>query len=299
VQARQYRSAFFFYREAEKKTPELPGVHNGLARVYRNTGHEDWAATEENQEHALTAGCTAQTPRCRFVHGDFLAAAKAASLGNTAESAFWSAKAYNQLALQAFERLGQLPESVELHAVKAQIFHDHGQDLEAAKEWRAALALAPDDEHLKTELATSLFLAHDYQSAIPMIESLLAAAPKSPDLNFMLGESLWRTQQSGKALPYLEAALRADPGMLSAHAALGLALQSLDRNKEAIPHLEKAVSLDDDGSLHYSLARAYRAAGDADRARENMEAYQKIQRQNNQVNEELAKQAEITAPATQ
>jgi predicted Zn-dependent protease len=132
-----------------------------------------------------------------------------------------------------------------------------------------------------------------------MIESLLAAAPKSPDLNFMLGESLWRTQQSGKALPYLEAALRADPGMLSAHAALGLALQSLDRNKEAIPHLEKAVSLDDDGSLHYSLARAYRAAGDADRARENMEAYQKIQRQNNQVNEELAKQAEITAPATQ
>jgi len=298
VQQHQYQSAFFFYREAEKRAPELPGVHQGLASVYRKTGHEDWAASEEKQGEPVASGCAAQTPRCRFVHGDFLGTVKLTAPGTTADASFWATKAYNELALQAFERLGQLPESVELHAVKAQILHDHGQDREAANEWRAALALAPGDEHLKTELATSLFLAHDYQAAMPMIEALLAADPKSPDLNFMLGESLWRTQQSAKAIPYLETALRINPGMLPAHAALGLALVSLDRNAEAIPHLEKAITLDDDGSLHYSLARAYRAAGNADRARENMEAYQKIQRQNNQVNEELAKQAEITAPAS-
>jgi tetratricopeptide (TPR) repeat protein len=298
VQQHQYQSAFFFYREAEKRAPQLPNIHQGLARVYRNTGHEDWAAAEEKEGQDVAPGCAAQTPRCRFVHGDFLGTVKLAAPATTPEALFWATKAYNELALQAFERLGQLPESVELHAVKAQIFHDHGQDREAANEWRAALALDPGDEHLKTELASSLFLAHDYQSAMPMIEALLAADPKSPDLNFMLGESLWRTQQSAKALPYLEAALRINPGMLPAHAALGLVLVSLDRNAEAIPHLEKAVTLDDDGSLHYSLARAYRAAGNADRARENMETYQKIQRQNNQVNEELARQAEITAPAS-
>lgn len=297
VQRRQYRSAFFFYHEAEKKTPGLPGTHAGLARVYKSTGHADWAAAEEKQEHDLAnRGCAAQTAECHFLRGDFLSAAKTAGSSTTPDSLFWAAKAYNQLARQAFEQLGQLPESVELHALKAQIFHDHGQNLDAAKEWRAALAMDPGEHRLKTELATSLFLAHDYQSAMPIIKVLLALDPKSADLNFMLGESLWRTQQAEQALPYLEAALQANPNMLSAHAALGLTLVSLDRNKEAIPHLEKAISLDDDGSLHFSLARAYRAAGDSERARQNMEAYQKIQRQNQEVNNELAKEAEIVAP---
>jgi predicted Zn-dependent protease len=190
-----------------------------------------------------------------------------------------------------------LPDSVELHTLKAQILHDHGQHLEAANERRAALALSPEDPRLKAELATSLFSAGDYQSAMPLLETLLTAEPQSPDLNFMLGESLWRTQQAEKAVPYLEKALQMNPDMLPAHAALGLTLASLNRNTEAIPHLEKAVSLDDDGSLHYSLARAYRAAGNAEGARQSMEEYARIQKQNREVNDQLAKEAEITPPA--
>ena len=34
-------------------------------------------------------------------------------------------------------------------------------------------------------------------------------------------------------------------------------LSKLNRGADAIPHLEKALQLDDDGSLHYTLARAY------------------------------------------
>jgi tetratricopeptide (TPR) repeat protein len=194
--------------------------------------------------------------------------------------------------------LGRLPESVELHAVKAQILRDHGQHLEASKEWSAALAIAPDrnDPRLKTELATSLFQARDYQSAIPAIRELLSTDADAPDLNFMLGESLWRTQQAEQALPYLERALKKNPDMLPAHAALGLALASLNKSAEAIPHLEKAVSLDDDGSLHYSLARAYQATGNTAQAKANMEEYSKIQRHNAEVNSAVANQSEITAP---
>ncbi len=282
VQQRQYRSAFFFYREAEKKTPQLPGLHSGLARVYRNTGHDDWATVEEEQEKALAAhsGSTAEQ----------------AASPNTPKGLFWITKKYNQLALEAFEHLGQLLDSVELHAVKAQVFHDHGQYREAADEWRAALALAPEDPRLKTELVTSLFLAHDYEAAMPILKALLASDPQSADLNFMLGESLWRTQQSEKAVPYLQKALQLNGEMLPAHAALGLTLVSLNRNTEAISHLQKAVSLDDDGSLHYSLARAYKAAGDQERARQSMEEYAHIQKQNREVNDQLAKEAEITAP---
>jgi hypothetical protein len=63
-----------------------------------------------------------------------------------------------------------------------------------------------------------------------------------------------------------------------------------------VPHLEKALSLDDDGSLHYSLARAYQAAGDAVKAQKAMQEYQQIRQKNEEINGELAKEAEITAP---
>jgi predicted Zn-dependent protease len=295
LQRRQYRSAFFFYKEAEKSTPDLPGLHVGLARVYRETGHPDWAAAEEKLEAG--PGCQVQTQACRFLRGDYLGATKVVS--KTDASLFWAARAYNQLAIDSFAKLTQMPDSPELHALKAQILHDHGQDVEAAKEWRAAMAIAPDpnDPRLKAELANALFLARDYGAAMPMIQQFLRADPAAADWNFMMGESLWRTQQAEKALPYLERALKTNPNMLPAHAALGLALVSLGRNSEAIPHLESAASLDDDGSLHYSLARAYQAAGDKDRARASMEQYTEIKKRNEEVNGELAKEAEITAPA--
>jgi len=297
VQRQQYRSAFFFYRQAEVKLPDLPGLHAGMARVYHKTGHDDWAAAEEQKEPERPAKtCTPITAECEYLNNNFLAAAKSATKNPTPESLFWATKSYSELALRAFDRLGSLPDSVEIHALKAQILRDHGQDIEAAKEWRTALKLKPGDAHLQHELVTALYLGKDYPSALSLAEKLLAQGPDSADLNFIIGGSLWQTQQPDKAVPYLEAALRKQPDMLAAHAALGMALTLLDKNNEAIPHLQRALTLDDDGSLHYSLARAYRAAGNAEGAQQMMEQYQQIKGRNAEVDTELSKQAEITAP---
>jgi predicted Zn-dependent protease len=183
-----------------------------------------------------------------------------------------------------------------MHALKAQILHDHKQNLEAANEWRAALKLAPEDATVKLQLATALFDANDYQSAIPLLEEQLAQEPKSPDLNYLLGASLWRTEQPEKALPYLELSVQSHSTNLPADAALGLTLVALNKNSEAISYLKKALPLDADGSLHYSLARAYRAAGQTHLANDAMQQYQRIQKQNQEINDQLAKEAEITAP---
>ncbi len=85
--------------------------------------------------------------------------------------------------------------------------------------------------------------------------------------------------------------------MLPAQAALGMVLVLLNRSDEAIPHLEKALSLDDDGSLHYSLARAYGSAGKKDQAQKAMQQYQQIRAKNQEVNDELAKESEIAGPS--
>ena len=294
-QRKQYRSAFFFYHQAESKLPDLPGLHIGLAHVYESSGHADWAASERSSEQKLPApNCSVPNAECHFLKGDFLAAAKFP--GSKPETLFWTTRAYNQLAVNAFDRLGHLPESVEIHALKAQILHGHRQDGEAAAEWRKALALAPDNPRIQTELAGSLVQAHNYDQAIPLLTTLHVQEPDAPDLNFLLGESYWRTQQLEKAVPYLTAALEADPQLLPAHAALGMVYATLNQNAQAVPHLVKAVTLDDDGSLHYSLARAYQANGNTAQAQKAMAEYQQIKKKNQQVDDELAQQSAIVPP---
>jgi predicted Zn-dependent protease len=295
LQRKQYRSAFFFYREAQKKISDLPGLHAGLAKVYQDTGHADWAAAEKRLERPAS-DCKTQSAECRFLNGDLLGATKSSTTAPTPENLFWATRAYNQLAITAFDHLGGLPDSVEIHALKAQILHGHGQDAEAAGEWRAALALSPGDPRLENELATALFLAHRFDELMPLLQKLLVQQSDAPDLNFMMGESLWRTQQPEKAAPYLMTALKNEPNLLPAHAALGMVDALLNKNTEAVPHLEKAISLDDDGSLHYSLARAYQAAGNSEQAKKTMQEYQQIRQKNQQINDELAKEAEIVAP---
>jgi tetratricopeptide (TPR) repeat protein len=266
VQRRQYRSAFYLYRQALEKNPAMPGVHAAIAEVYRKTGHPDWAAAEDSREPAKPA---AVNPSYR------------------------ESKEYNQLALEAFSRLAALPESVELHQLRADTMRGQGQHLDSAKEWRAALAMQPGNPNFEREIAVSLYMGADYRSAAPLF---LKFGPMTPDLNYMEGDSLLHLEEADKAIPYLEAALRGDPKMLGARASLGLAYARVGQPAKAIPHLAAAASIDEDGSLSYQLARASQAAGQPENARQAMERYREILKKAQAQKDELSKEAQITAP---
>jgi predicted Zn-dependent protease len=183
-----------------------------------------------------------------------------------------------------------------MHQLKAEIARGQGEHLEAVKEWRAALALAPGNPRVKHELAVSLFLAGDYSTALDQARQLLKSDPHSSDLNFLAGDSLLRLEHPDQALPYLRASLAADPTLRAADASLGLALSRLGKSAEAVPHLERALELDDDGSLHYQLARAYQAAGEAAKARATLAQYQEILKRNEQTKADVAREAQIAPP---
>ena len=168
-----------------------------------------------------------------------------------------------------------------------------GQHLESVKEWRAALALQPGSPNLEREIAVSLYLGADYESAAPLF---LKFRPMTPDLNFMEGDSLLHLEKAAEAIPYLEAAVRADPKMLPARASLGLAYAKTGAAAKAIPHLEAAAVSDDDGSLTYQLSRALQAAGQPERAKQALERYQEILKKSQAAKDELSKEAQITAP---
>jgi len=173
------------------------------------------------------------------------------------------------------------------------MFCSHGQHLEAAAEWRSALKLAPDDPRLRTQLAMALYEGANYAEALPLLEDLVK---RDPHLEFPLGDALMRVEKPEQALPHLQAAVRSDPKLLPARASLGLALMRTGSEAAAIPHLNAARQIDEDGSIHFQLSRAYQRAGDAAAAKEMMAEYSKIQQRAEAEQRGLEEKAVITAP---
>jgi tetratricopeptide (TPR) repeat protein len=103
-------------------------------------------------------------------------------------------------------------------------------------------------------------------------------------------------QRPQRSVPFLEAALAADPKMREADASLGLALSRLGKYAGAVRHLEKSLELDNEGSLHYQLARAYQGLGSREKAAAAMAQYQEILKRNQQPKEEAAQEGQIGPP---
>ncbi len=287
---RQYRSAFYFFQQALAKDAKLRGAQAAIAEVYRKTNHADWAASAERKEAALGAvDCAKEKAECDFQARRFREAAKS-------PDAYWRIRAFNELSKQAYAQLERLPPTLERHSIRAQMYAGRNLHLEAASEWRAAEKLKPGDGRIRRELATSLYLGHDYKSALPLLEAFLARDKDSPELNFFVGDSHLRLEQPGKSVPYLEAALKAAPDLLPAHASLGMAYSKLDKSAAAVPHLKAALPMDEDGALRYQLARAYQATGAAELARQVLAEYQQLRGKLDSEKKSLEEEVQITPP---
>jgi len=297
VAQNQYRSGFYLYRKALEKNPRLRGIHVALARIYRETGHPDWAAEEERREGELgLPDCGSEKAVCDFLARRFDQVLADVAKEQTPQGSYWRSQAYNQLALDAFSALGKLPRSFELHEVVAGMHRNQGRHLQAVEEWKRALELDPGNRMAETELAVALVLARDYDAARPRVEKLLAGSPDSAQLNYLAGE-VWLNQQKPQdAVPFLLKTLKYDPGNRAARASLGRAYVALGESVKAIPHLKAALDGDRDGSLHYQLARAYRAAGQTALADQMLEKFQAMQTSREQEKQRLEEEVKITPP---
>jgi predicted Zn-dependent protease len=255
LKQRRFGSAFAAYRHALSTAPAIPGIHAGLAHVYKETGHSQWAA----QEEALEATVPPFNPT---------------STGPAAT--YLSYKSYRDLAAQAYNRLAQLPPSLESHLHAAKTLDGNGLHRDAAAEWRKALELAPGNIEVRMGLAWSLYKIRDFESLLPILASLLKDNPDSTDGKFLYGATLLNLEQPEAAIPYLEAALRGDPQMRAAHAALGQALLRAGRPEQAIAHLKTALASDEDGNAHFQLFRAYQLTGNHQLAAQALAEYQKL-----------------------
>ncbi|MBI1940550.1 MAG: tetratricopeptide repeat protein [Acidobacteria bacterium] len=301
----QHAYAFFFYREALAKMPSLRGVHSALAEIYRKTGRPDWAAVEEERERQLpplecaqpdevpeVPGATqadgvalpspqkqrenARNLECHFWAGRYRELVAAARGARTAESYYWRSRAYAEMAAKAFDRLGHLPHSVEVHKLKAMVFFNRRKYTEAATEWREALKLSPGNPRIQKELAVSLRRSGDLEGARQLLADLLRRVPDSVELNYLLGETLLELHKGEEAIPFLERASSAGPAVLEAQRELARAYLQAGKAEKAVSHFTAALPIDTDGSVYYQLALTYRSLGREELARELLDKFQEI-----------------------
>lgn len=294
---RQFRSAFFFYKKALEADPEMRGINIAMSQIYRHLEQPEWAKKAEEKEALLgPPDCQTEKIVCDFLAGRPHDVLETARQDNSSEALYWKSQVYNQLAVEAFSRLNQLPPSFESHQLRAEIHDRQGRHLEAVEEWKKALELSPGHPLARRGLASSLYLSRNYDEAEPLITELLDEQPGDPHLNYLAGAILLSQEEGQEAIRYLEEAVSSDPSILSAQADLGRAYLLVGRQADAIPHLEKALPTDTEGTLHYQLARAYQGNNQPEKAQEILKKYQELQRRAQEQKQRLEEEAEITPP---
>ena len=168
VQRRQYRSGSSFTTKREAvaqpaRHPRRAGRCLSQDRP-RRLGRRGRC---ERERRSPPADCKAHPAECQFAGGHDLQILKRPARGLSPETLYWQAKAANELALQAFFRLGQLPPSAEMHQLEGgDRARRRGSIWNPSRSGAPRSTLAPGNPRLAQELAVSLFMAQDYQAAL-------------------------------------------------------------------------------------------------------------------------------------
>ena len=140
----KYPAALKIYRRALSSEISIGGLHESIADLYARAGKSDWAATELQKVKPRTAAyCATRRAECLFLDGKVRQALAAAQQTTGSAARFWAVRAANRLAVEAVDHLEALPQSVELHLIRAEIAQSRNRNPEGVDEIRAALKLEP------------------------------------------------------------------------------------------------------------------------------------------------------------
>ena len=292
----KFGAALAIYRRV-LSDPPVGGLHEAVADLYDRAGKSDWALAERRKAEARPpARCAARPGECEFLGGRFREAVAVGTRAATPASRYWAIRAANHLATEAVAHLETLAPSIELHLIKAEIAQSRRQYPDAVKEVRDALALAPGNPAIETALAEALLRAHDLKEAIPLLERLNREHHGDASLLLMLGDALVEEQQLDRAIPVLEQAAKAPDALPHASASLGRAYVQAGRYEESLPFLQAAAATDEDGDVHYQLARAYQALQRQAEAAKAIAIYQQKKGQGTQPSPEASPEPALTPP---
>jgi Flp pilus assembly protein TadD len=193
----------------------------------------------------------------------------------------------------AYQRMGKLdeaksvlaaaldasPASLELANALAVIDLKQGQHEAAAAILEKQYALRPRDLETQIDYFGVLVAGEDSDKAAPLGKALLARAPSRFEVLYLNGLLERQNGDYAAAKTHLEEAAALNPDNPDCRYNLGVALARLRQPAEARQQFEKAVALGWNGpEIHFELAKADTALGDAEAAARETAAYQQAER---------------------
>lgn len=239
------------------------------------------AACDRALKSSLGSLTTAQQQllaACSYFTGDFQGASLAArrlkaSPSLVAQGLYWEIKADQKLAVIALNHAGDIdPNSSGMHVLIGDTFRQRRHWREAEAEYREAIALEPRSRTARLSLAIVLFTESKIDESLQMDQELLAENPDDPEANLLAGEILVQSNQFEKAEPYLLKCKNLPAEFVPHfHVLLGRVYAETERTRQAIEEFKQGLADDEDGSVHFQIARLYQQIGDKADAKEAFE----------------------------
>ena len=207
---------------------------------------------------------------CSFFTGDFILTSDTGSALQSlpshpeAQALYWSIKANEKLAFESLARFQLLePNSARSHILLGDIYRQRERYDDAQKEYSKALDLSPNNAAALLGLAAAYFGDANIVRTIEVAHKALDQNPDDPEINLLMGEALISQHDFPGSQLYLLKALNAKAQMLPhVHALLGEAYAADGKMQDALRELKLGADSDQDGSIHYQLARLYGRLGD-------------------------------------
>lgn len=144
----------------------------------------------------------------------------------------------------------------------------------AAKVYRRALKLQPDEFQWRYLLATCLSAIGNHSEAATIFRQALQLKPDYLPAQLKLADSLLAMNELEESRRLYEAIIAKESKTSQAHYGLGRIKAKLGEAAGAVESLKKACELSPGwGAAHYALALAYRSVGDSSKSAEHLQLY--------------------------
>ena len=260
--------------------PAEPSQQSSPANAVRLQAAGQYSACNNQLRDGLNKLTILQTKvlaSCAFYSGDFRTASAAAQSlkenpATVVQGLYWESKADEKLAIAVLAHAGEVePNSPQMRILLGDVLRQKRRWSEAESEYRKALALDPKSRTARLSLAIDLFTELKNDEALDLDKSLLAEVPDDAEANLLAGEILVQQHQYEQAEPYLDKCSKLKEDLRpQLHLMLGQVYSETGRIPEAISEYRSGLSTDQDGSIHYQLARLYQKSGDSAAASEQI-----------------------------
>jgi tetratricopeptide (TPR) repeat protein len=203
------------------------------------------------------------------------------------------ARVYMQLGQQALTRMNALdPNSVWAHEISGEIMEGMKNYDGAIVEYKKALEAAPKQPGTHYKLGDLYWSISQWDAAAEQFQAELSNDPHNCMARWKLGDIL--VQQSVRpeeALTTIDKSLAMCPNLAEARLDRGKVLLQLHRNQEALADLQAAEKqMPDEASVHFLLARAYRALGRPRDAQSEMQLFSALEEKTRRATAERAQE---------